>query len=157
MFKTKGFGLVEALIGVSIFSIALLAMIISFSNLSSMQNRLTERMQAQFLLEEGVEAVKNIRDNDWMTISDADSLTEYTVSFDDATNSFVLISGAETIDLFERSVVFEDVSRNSSGEVDESGSNDEGTKKVTVTVTWLVGGVNQQKELVTYITDLFTE
>src|SRR5690606_14347937 len=140
-----------------IFSVALLVMIISFSNLSAMQNRITERIQVQFLLEEAMEAVKNIRDNDWSVISGATAGAVYSLSFDEENGVFNLVSGTETIGLFDRQIVFENVSRGATGEIDEAGTNDAGTKKVTATISWPTGDPIYQKEISAYITDLFNE
>ncbi len=155
--QKKGFGLLEALIGVALFSVILVSMVIAFQNIAVLQKSLTARIQAEFLLEEGVEAVRSIRDTDWTTISSATADTPYYLDFDTVSKSFDLTAGKNQIDNFYRWVEFSPVYRDGNDDIAGSGTIDSGTKKVTVSVEWLTGGASTTKQLSAYITDIFSE
>ena len=53
------------------------------------------------------------------------------------------ISGIE----FTRNIAFEDLKRNSSGEIDPSGNLDTGSKEVTVTITWQEHGRDKELQM----------
>jgi hypothetical protein len=102
-------------------------------------NRLNkERLAASNLMAEGVEAVIAISSEKWQNIYNLTKSSPY--HLDNSLGSWVLVSGAENIILnnitFSRSIVVEDVNRDSSRNINSSGSNDPSTQKVTVTVLW---------------------
>lgn len=147
----------EALVGVAIFAVALIAMIIAFQNLAVLQKSLTARIQAQYLIEEGLEAVRLIRDSDWQSISSLNNGTAYGLSFNSGAQAFSLSAGEEKIGPFYRSVEFADVYRNTENDIAPTGTLEEGLKKVTVKVEWLAGSATTTKQVESYLADLFTE
>ena len=65
----KGIGAVEIIIGAAIISLVLLSVGVAFQNSLKASRAIGKRVQASFLAEEGIEALRMLRDNDWQNIS----------------------------------------------------------------------------------------
>src|SRR3989339_2033041 len=135
---SKGFTIIEVLIACVIISTTTLALASVASTGIQLSNRSLRQVQANLLMEEGAEAVKSIRDNNWTTISDLDLDTDYYLSFDINTNSWTLgQTPTATIDgVFTRVIVFSLVYRDDNDDIASSGEPDLGTKSVNVSVSW---------------------
>ncbi len=153
--KQKGGMMVEVLVAVAIITIAVLSATAVAQKSVTVSRQSTHNLQAAFLLEEGAEAVRVLRDDNWTNISSLVSGTTYYPTFSGGT--WTLSTTANTIDSFTRTVVLADVNRDGvSGDIVSSGGTlDAGTKFVTVTVTWSEGTNNLSKTLSFYITNLF--
>lgn len=150
----RGFGLIEILIAVSIVT----ATIFAFTEVATKSVRLTSKAlaitQAGFLLDEGVEAVKILRDNAWTNIGGVTNGTTYYLQF--SGSAWSLTQTPQTIDAFTRTVVFSSVSRDASDDIATTGTVDSNTKKVTVTVSWVdQTGSTVSKVLELYIANVF--
>jgi len=152
----KGFGLLEIVIGATVLSGALFAFSLFYQKALQAGNQTTELIQANFLLEEGVEAVKIIRDGGWQAnIANLTTATPIHLSFIGGTwatsTTNVYTNG------FERYFIVDDVYRDVNDDIAVSGILDVGTKKVSVTVNWWsnINNSTSTKTLATYITDLF--
>jgi len=64
--NTKGFTLVETLIGLMILTIAIVAATSLLIGLLKSNQFVVKNLQAHYLAQEGLEAVRNIRDTNWM-------------------------------------------------------------------------------------------
>jgi len=64
----KGFSLVEAIVAVAIFSIITTSIVATYINVSGYILSSGVETQAVFLAEEGLEATRNIRDNDFLSL-----------------------------------------------------------------------------------------
>jgi len=93
--------------------------------------------QAAYLLEEGAENTKILRDNDWSNIANFSTTSE-------------------SIGIFTRSTSLANVYRDVNEDIALSGTLDPGTKLVTVSVSWPEGGNAVTKTLLFYITDIFS-
>src|SRR3989339_536874 len=80
--KTKGSGFVELIIGLSIIFVALTSVVSSYNFFFKVAKNNTKVIKAEFLLEEGVEVLKFVRDSDWTNISSLSSGSDYYLSFD---------------------------------------------------------------------------
>ncbi len=155
--NTAGSALLEVLFGVSVVSIVLLSLLGAYNIYLKNAFRLTEKVQASFLAEEGVEAIRVIRDSSFSTgLSTLVSNTSYYFSFEGgtwkATTSDIFIDG-----LFSRKFVVSNVSRDANDDIVTSGgTNDSNTKKAVVTVSWNSGGATSTVSISTYITNLFS-
>lgn len=168
IFKNKkGFSLIEVIIACTIITVSVLAVMSVASKGIELSNRSLSQAQANTLLEEGAEAVKSIRDVGWVNISNLSLDTEYYLFFDTTANTWSLNLQAETpsgsipnypIDsTFNRTVVFSSVLRDSDDNiVSSTGDLDEGTKKVTINVSWVFGGETISRELDFYLMDIFS-
>lgn len=152
----EGFGLLEIAIGISVISLS----IFSLTVVSNLALKLTEESarntQASFLLEEGVEALKILRDSSWSAnIASLTPGTTYYFSFTNhnwqATSTNIYIDG-----IFERSFFLHDVNRDINDDIVSSGGiPDPDTKKITVSVSWRFRNSTTTQSVSAYITNLF--
>lgn len=66
MKKSRGFTLIELVISLSILGIAIFGIYGAFSNVSVLTTTVHSRLVAAYLAQEGLEIVRNIRDNNWI-------------------------------------------------------------------------------------------
>lgn len=156
----KGFSLVEVLIACAIMATSVLALMAASTNGIQLSNQTLKQTQANFLLEEGAEAVKSIRDESWENISNITLNTDYYLTFDSGTNSWSLgTTPVGAIDsLFTRKVVFSGVSRDINDDIVSSGGSydDDKTVKVIVSISWpSTQGSTSSRDLSFYISDIF--
>jgi len=150
----QGFGLLEIVIGSTIISVALIALVGAFSLAvkSSISN--TSKVQATYLIEENIEAVKTLRDTSWSAnIAPLTVGQDYFINWD--STKWATTTTPETIEIFSRSFKLDSVYRDGSNDIAQSGTLDVSTRKLTVTVSWLDRGNTIVKIGETYMTDLF--
>lgn len=153
--NNKGFMMVEIMVASSIIVASFLAVIIVAHKSVAVSKQALHTSQASFLLEEGAEAVRIVRDNGWANISSLNLATNYYPTFSGGT--WTLSTTLNTVGIFTRKVVISAVNRNAgTGNIDPLGTLDTGTKLVTVTVTWFDSGVQISKTLSFYINDIFS-
>lgn len=156
--NNSGFTLVEVLIACAILSLCILALMTASSKGIQTSSQALRQTQAGFILEEGAEAVKTIRDASWSNISSLTTGTTYYLSFSTSTNAWSLSTTvAPTIDsIFTRTIVLSAVNRDSNDDIASSGTLDTRTKKVTVTVSWPISdNTTSNRTLDFYISDIF--
>ncbi len=146
--------MVEILIAVFIILVVVLAAFGVTQKAVSLSLRSTHQSQASFLLEEGAEATRVVRDTAWSGISGATLGTNYYFVFSGGT--WTLSTTPSAVGAFTRKVVFSAVYRDSNQNLASSGTLDSQTKLVTVTVSWPEGGQTASKTLQFYITDIFS-
>jgi len=162
--KNKGFSLVEVLVVCALISVVISAFVSVASKSIQLSERSLKQTEANFLIEEGVEAVKSIRDDGWSNISSLSLNTNYQLFYNTSDDKWVLSStdlGTEYMSIdsdFTRVVYFESVERDSSSDdISNSGSTyeDDGTRLVTVTVYFnsSYGVIN--KSINFYISNIF--
>jgi type II secretory pathway pseudopilin PulG len=151
----KGFGLLEVVISASILSIFIVSIVAVFQTMMTFSLSSVKETQASFLAEEGIEAVKSLRDRDWdSNIATLNSGTDYYISYVDGTG-WVSTTVAGQVDEFTRNFTAMDVYRDGDGKiVDSGGTLDPNTKKIEVDVSWTFRGNLKSKNLITYITNL---
>lgn len=137
----KGQSLIELLVAMAVFVLALstISFLIIDSYVSNRAGR--ERTQATFLAEEGLEAAKSIRDNNWANLDD-------------------LSDGSYRIAVSGNNWIFQESEEDITGQlrdgkrkiiIDTIGPD---RKKITSKVTWeLTAGRPQEVNLVTYLTN----
>ncbi|MEW5907765.1 MAG: hypothetical protein AB1643_01090 [Patescibacteria group bacterium] len=151
----NGIGLIEVVIGSTIILLAFLGLM----SVANMSLRILEvnnhNLQASFLLEEGVEAIKSFRDSGWnQNIATLSSGNNYYLDFNGAswqsttTNIFI-------DNFFERKFTIEDVRRDADNDISTSGNIDPGTKKINVYISWVERGATTTKSISTYLTNIF--
>ena len=153
----RGFGLVEVVVGVAILTIVFLSLATTyhFYLVKSLGNE--SAVKGAFLLEEGVEAVKVIRDNGWTAnIAPLSTATTYYLYYNNTT--WVSTTTVQTVDGFSRSFVLSAVNRDNTTKdiVTSGGTLAANTKKVTLTASWFDAGTTTAKSISTYITNLFS-
>lgn len=155
--SVKGFTLVEVIIACTIITVTILFLMSAATKSIELSNRMLKDVQANFLLEEGAEAVKTIRDNSWANISGLTLNSNYYLSFDDNNNVWSLtdVPISPIDDVFNRVVSFEEVYRNNEDDIEEGGSLDENIKKVKIMVSWPTKDQTINKELTFYLANIF--
>lgn len=153
--KKRGFGLVEMLVGATVLSTSLLGISSFFQKTLEVSSLTQSAIQGDYLLEEGVEAVKLLRDAGYANnIAKLSTITPTYLTWNGtswATSSVnVLIDGR-----FERKITTAEVMRNASEDISETGTLDPQTRLVTVSVAWNVKGATTTKVIQTYITNIF--
>ena len=154
--KTQnGFGIAEIVVAVAIIALSIFGLLtVASVSLKTLRNN-TTNIQAAFLLEEGVEAVKILRDSGWIAnIVPLNAGTNYYLTFNGvtwkATTTNIFIDN-----FYERKFVLSNVNRNGNDDIVASGTLDLNTKKITVSVSWLSQTGTTTKNISTYMTKLF--
>lgn len=154
----RGFGLVEVLVGAAIISGVLISLLGVAGNFVRVSHATVKATQAAYLLEEGMEAVRLIRDEGW-----TENIVPLTVGtlyyLEWSGTSWVATTSPVSIDdMFERSFVLENVYRDGNDDIAGSGTIDSNTRALTVTVSWRgTGQATTSKSLSTYITNFFLD
>lgn len=150
--------LVEILIASAMITLVLLSISLYYKKVLDVSEDTTRHIQSGFLLEEGIEALKQMRDQSWST-----KIVPITVGTTYYLNWTGTVWSATTVpqrveNIFTRSFVLSDVYRDGSDNIASSGTLDPGTKKVSIEVAWRYQGGNATttESAETYITDLFS-
>jgi len=152
--KQKGFGLLEIIIGLAAISFSLFG-ILSVSQVSlQIINNDTQKLKADFLAEEGMEAVRILRDFSWNNnIKPLTPDNDYYLYFNG--NTWQSTTTPVYIDGFERKFVLSDVYRDGNDDIASGGNLDPDTKKITIFVSWQRRNSTTTDIISTYLTNLF--
>lgn len=154
--NNHGFLLVEIIVASAIISIITFSIVSAAQKGLVLSERAMHQTQASYILEEGAEAVKTIRDASWNNISTLTVGTTYYLSFNTTTNTWSLSTTANKIDnYFTRKVQLSSVNRDVNDDIAASGTLDARTKKVDINVAWPGDGGTVSKSLTFYIADIF--
>ena len=151
----RGVTSLEVVIGVSIAGVILVYATYAVMEFINSARDITEKTEALYLAEEGLELVRFIRDESWSNIS---SLPLNTTRYLAVTSSSVSVTTTpEVIGNFTRSFRIEDVYRNSSNDdivASTTGGSigDDNSKYVDMTVSW--GSGSSSVLLTTILTDI---
>lgn len=133
--KEKGSGMVEILIASAIMVTVVISVVGVYHSLTRISLQNTENIQGAFLMEEGVEAVRVMRDNAWSNIASSTVGTPYYFRWQSGT--WRATTSPQVVDVFYRTVVFSNVNRDTNFNIVTSGGTlDTGTKKATISVSW---------------------
>jgi prepilin-type N-terminal cleavage/methylation domain-containing protein len=159
--KKAGFSLVEVLIASAMISLTAFALIASTTKGLELSDRALNQVQANNLIEEGIEAIKTIRDTNWNNISNIQNNVDYYLNFDLNSNSWnllTLINEENSIvdEIFYRKITFSSVERDANtDDIVSSGVIDGGGKRVNVEVKWLYKGDWISRNIVFYLFNIF--
>lgn len=160
MFSLKknsvGFSLVEALVMVFVASTCIFVVWRVYTLYIKISLANPAFFQAAFLAEEGIEAMKFLRDGNWINISGLTLDTDYMLNFDGtkwstSTAPFLIDSK------FDRRIRLASVERDITGDIVSTGTVDPGSRKLTVSVSWQRDGATTTKTIVTYLNDIFSD
>jgi type II secretory pathway pseudopilin PulG len=135
----RGITSIELVFGVTIVGIILVYSMNSIAQFVNSARDVTEKTQALYLAEEGLELTRFMRDNNWTYVSAIPlNTTRYLAT---STGATILVSTTpEVIGSFTRSFTVQNVYRNSNDDIVASttgGSTaDTGSKYVTMMVSW---------------------
>ena len=166
--KNKGFTLIETIIAITLITVVITAVagLILSTLLASQRN--IHSVQAMYLAQESLEAVRYMRDSNWLqnyswdggeklwgaNISEASGLYLDEVACDPPNNTCFRFSSTEEDGqvsmedgfIFTRMITIAEVT-------DEGGTAEEEAAQVTATVTWQERGLERSLELSTYLTN----
>lgn len=140
----------------AIISVVLLGLFVAYNLYLKIALTNTEKIQATFLAEEEIEALKAIRDNNWSAISALIPGSTYYISFN-GSSWVISASPVAYIDsIFERKFTVQSVLRDSSTkDIGLSGSADADTRRIDATVSWIGrNAATTSVSVSTYITNL---
>lgn len=153
----SGFGIIEIVIATAIIGLMGFAFIQLGMVSLSIAQRTTTQTQAGYLLQEGYETVKFLRDESWAANIDSQTLnTNYFLNWDGLEYQLTQTPQPLIQNRFLRTVRFSEVYRDGSDNISESGTLDPLTKKVLITVSWDDNGTATNRRLEFYLTDLHT-
>jgi prepilin-type N-terminal cleavage/methylation domain-containing protein len=154
----KGVSLVELLIAIFIFSVVLGSLITVSNMYLSEAGDSLKSAKAAYFAEEGVEAMKTIRDAKWTNITNLSTSTIYYLTFNTAssTNYFwATTTTATSTDGFTRKITISSVKRDATGHIiSVGGTADANTRLINVSVSWISKKGTITKIISTYITNI---
>jgi Tfp pilus assembly protein PilV len=130
----QGFFLLEVVIASAVIATTLILLLGSIQNSVEVSQRSLERTRASFLLEEGAEAVKSIRDANWTNLTAVTVGTPYYLLW--SNGAWTLTQSVGDIDGYTRTIVVEEAYRDGNNDIAASGAVDANARKVTVSVSW---------------------
>ncbi len=156
--EKKGITLIEVIVGSSVLLVVLLSLSTVLARLLKASFANTDKIQGTFLAEEGLEAIRMIRDGGWTTnINALSSGTDYFIAFDGTSFKATTTASQAYIDNhFYRKFTLSNVYRDASSyDIASSGTLDTNTKLATVSVSWTKSGATTTETLSTYFTNSF--
>lgn len=160
MFKNnkKGFSMVEIVLAIVLSVVFFLAIyeIILFSNKAIAIT--LRKVEAIHFAQEGVEAVRLMRNNSWATNIDVvpNNTTHYIIMVGDQW-ILTLVQPSMLNDTYTRTIIFNEVQRDANGDIVASGGVvDTKTRKVISSVSWSEKGVPYSSKLEIYITNILS-
>jgi type II secretory pathway pseudopilin PulG len=154
----KGFSLLEVVVGISIIFLALFSLAMISRGILVARQQASLALQANFLLEEGAEAIRLIRDKGWTTYISGLSGTNYLYFVaGGSTSTWQTTTTPETIGVFGRSFTVSAVRRNGNDDIDPTGTNDPSTRLFDVTVAWPGSSGTSTRSVSFYLTNYFND
>ena len=150
----RGISVAEVIIAIAVVSTVFFAIAqVSILALRASADRNT-KAKALAITQEGMEAVRSIRDASWTTnIAGLSFGVTYYITASSSQWALTQTNPGLIENKFTRTVILDNVSRNINDDiVDTGGTNDIYTKKITVTVLW--GSQGKNMKLVGYIMDI---
>jgi type II secretory pathway pseudopilin PulG len=152
----KGFMMVELIVISAVLMIIVIAASYVAKKSIEVSSRTLHTMQASFLLEEGAEVMRVLRDTNFDKVDPAieGSSNQYLTL---VSGTWSLVDAPQTNDIFTRIINIYPVYRDSTTAdiVSSGGALDAGTSKITITVSWPEGTETLSKSLSFYLSDLF--
>ncbi len=158
--NNKGFSLVEVVIGAAIMGTSMIAIINAYSYFLRIESFGSKTVAATYLLEEGIEGMRYIRDTGWTAhIASLSTTTTYYLSLTSSAGigTWQATTTRQTYDnIFVRTINLSDVKRDTiTKNISSIGVFDPNIKKITVTVSWLgPSGTTTSRTLSTYLANM---
>ncbi len=154
---TKGIVLAEVIVGAAIIATSFVAIIGVYSTLTKYSFQTLPRIQAAMLAEEGLEALRSMRDESYATrLSPLSTNTTYYLYWSPTLSKFMATTTSSSIDsTFTRTLTVQNAYRDGSYNLASAGTLDADTKLLTVSVAWMQGTATSTYVLKSYISDIF--
>ncbi len=158
--KTRAFMTVEILVSAYIITLVILATLNIAQRSTYISRHTFYTAQGVFLAEEGAEAIRIMRDNNWTNISSKSNGVPYYFQFSGGTWVLTTNQAYESINGVKRKVIFHGVSRDGSTRDINTGSNcssgcDAGTRRVNINANWTENGQYYDKLIEFYVMDIW--
>ena len=152
--KQKGFSVIELLLTVFFIATAITALVAVAGFSLSLSIFAEKTIQADALAKSLLEITRSFRDGTIWATNGLGAVNAGANYYFQKTQEWVLTAGQETINGFERKVVFSDVYRDANDDIVASGGIfDPDTKKATVIVSWQERARTHQVSLEAYFTN----
>lgn len=140
--KQSGVTLIEVIVGISIVAVTLIAIGFGVNAYVEARRELITETKSSYLIEEGYEIIRAIRDNNWNTIEALTTGTTHYLTV--STTTLAVSTTPEIIDTtYRRSFVVRAVYRNASSDIVPSSSTgatvDAGSRQIDVSVAGPTG------------------
>lgn len=154
-YKNSGSGILEVIVGLAIVAVGVFSLLRAYNYYLNFALLHKYNVQAVLLAEEGVEAVKLLRDTSWSSkITPLGTGTPYGIAF--VGSSWTSTTTRQYIDgRFDRTFVLSEVYRDSNDRIASSGTLDSNTRKLIVSVSSRNMLATTTKSISTYITNIF--
>ena len=154
----KGISVVEVIVASVVIPLAVISISVIYGNLISLSARNTAKVQAAFLLDEGIDAIKTMRGESWSNIASTTEGVPYYFIW--STDRWKATTTPASIDgFFTRYFVVSSVNRDTTDfnilTSTSTGVSDAGTKKVDITVSWSDQGATSTRTTSMYIFNLY--
>ena len=148
----KGLSLVEILVALAIFALVASSVGVLVMDSYSSSQKGGERSKAEAFAQEGIEAVRSIRERGWNELP----VGQYGLTSDK--NYWRLTAGPDILDSYSREIIIEKACRGPQGTIVSCSEPDAAldlyTKKITSRVTWSgITGRPSEARLVSYLTN----
>lgn len=156
----SGFGMVEVIIASAIMGAVIVSVISVYHSLAEISLQNTPHIQSAFLLEEGVELVRVMRDVSWTSIASSTINTTYHLGWTKTNPTMAIATTSQQslldLNIFTRTVTFSNVYRDTDFNiVSNGGTLDLNSRKATVQVSWPTDKGTTTKSIDTYIFKIF--
>lgn len=135
----QGFGIIEVIVAMAIFVTMAATGVTSILHSFSINRLGNEETQAHMLAQQGIEAVRSIRNQNWtnMDIGNSTCGSSQNHGLATGTGSWTFSGTSQTLERFTRVITLENVCRDTNGFISSSGTvYDPDIKFVTADVTW---------------------
>lgn len=152
----KGISIVEVVIASAIISVSMISITNVYGNFLTLSLANTEKVQAVFLLDEGVEVIKTMRNYAWSNISSSNVNTTYYLTWQNS--RWQSTTTPNTVDnKFIRTFTVSDVYRDVStlNIVSNGGVLNNDSKVVNLDVSWDYKGATSSKQISFYVFNLY--
>jgi hypothetical protein len=154
--KQKGISIIEVVIASAIISLSMIAISNVYGNFLQLSLENTEKVQAVFLLDEGVESLNIMRNYSWKSIASSTPSTNYYLEWKD--NKWQSTTTPNIIDnKFIRKFTVENVYRDPStlNIVYSGGVLNNDTKMINMDVSWNYKNSTSTKQISFYVFNLY--
>ena len=155
-FYKKGISIVEVVIASAIISLSMISITNVYGNFLTLSLANTEKVQAVFLLDEGVEAIKTMRNYSWSSVASSTLATTYYLTWQNSRWQSTTTPNSidnKFIRTFTVSNVFRDAS--TLNIVNNGGVLNNDSKVINLNVSWNYKGATSNKQISFYVFNLY--
>ena len=148
---------VEVIVGCSILLLGFLALMASYRVYIQSTFSGISRIQSSYLLSEGAEVARILRDTNYNNIKNLSTTTSYYINWNGT--AWATSTSPSMVDgVFQRKISVSDVFRDSNSNIVSSGGTyDSQIKNITISVSWRDSNATTTKSISTYLSNIFND